>query len=342
MTTQCLRSVAIRATAVAIATALISLSPARGQGPRPGGGGPIGTVDNTPSCPEYLLGQIDGYYYYATSDCKGNTGYGQSPALIAVPQCSNGNCGQKVSTPPGALDAPDDIPNEEIETWKSFISDHKTQLDKEIAIRSTSDSRYSKLVQLRNLATKSLEQLNSPVLSAQDKFRVNAQFNDKLGAFQKETERVGFAGASQRMFTIEDRPKQQLVSSPDGAPVSLQNTATSVPLKSASAITLDESAADSHNANVDPTRKCQVQIEKKSVVKVQVARGKLAYFQTFVMNVTKAGERTPTALYMGVQVEATPNAVYASFSERGRYAHRIKTTSGTPFLVNSIEDLGAN
>lgn len=328
--------------ALLISESLLAQGVSPGGGGRPGGGGgPIGTPDGAPSCPEYLLGQIDGCYYYATSDCKGQTGYGQSPVLIPLPQCVDGVCGRKVSTPGGPPEAPETISEEELNGWKTSISESLAQFDKEISIRSDRDSRRRRLSELKVLGSATLRQLDSKQLSAKQKFLANANFNKRIGDYMKATERVGLAsGFSGRPFTIEDRPMLKSVD-PDGQPRVMQSAAGgSAALSLANEVTFDVSATVEQNKSVRPAVRYSAKSEKRDVLKVPAGGGRFVYFQTFALTVQGGANAAPTTLLVGVQVQEAANAKDAYFSERGNYAHRV-IKDGTPYLVNSVDSLGA-
>lgn len=296
-----------------------------------------------PSCPEYLIGEIDGCYYYATSDCRGLTGYGQSNQLIPVPQCSDGACGQTVSTPGGEPDPPDEIPQAEIDGWISAINETRALLAKEVAIRSTNDSRLPDLKALVAKADSTIAVLRSGA-NGPTKFTANSDFNREYGDFKKDTARVGLAEGYTTKISIEDRPlrraidRQQLQ---EKTPKGLAQSAPSTLLKSADEITFNSSAIAAHNSRSTLPAFTMAKAEKDEIVSVEIAAGQLAYFQCFRITVKKTASAPTETLLVGVQVSASNKAKTGRFSERGNYAHRITNSRGTPFLVNSYDDLGA-
>ncbi len=296
-----------------------------------------------PSCPEYLIGEIDGCYYYATSDCRGLTGYGQSNQLIPLPQCSEGSCGRTVSTPGGELDPPDEIPQGEIDGWITAINETRALLAKEIAIRTSSDSRLSDLKALVAKADATIAVLRSGA-AAPTKFTANSDFNREYGDFKKDTARVEFAEGYSTKISIEDRPPRRAVESQQLQTQNPKGLAQSAPaslLKSADEITWNTSVIATHNAKSTLPAFTMAKAEKDEIVTVEIAAGQLAYFQCFRITVKKTASSPTETLFVGVQVSASNKAKTGRFSERGNYAHRITNSRGTPFLVNSYDDLGA-
>jgi hypothetical protein len=276
---------------------------------------------NPPTCPEEFLGELNGIYYYITSNCVDASGYGSSTEYIQTPQCQGGVCGQPIATmdigagryliasfqPPGATPA-------EIAKWVTELQARKTLVEKGVNGRSNGDTRRTYLAgQLADI-NQTLQTLNSATASPVTKRAAYDKHTATMDTYTKSFRFVGLAGRNEANFAIRDVKSKQ-------------------PLKTAA-----ETSFSTANVNAGRVR---VTATKAEVLKVQVSARQTVYFQCFDLLIEKQGDPQLKTWHVGIQVkpDGVTNPVNSSFSERGNFAHRLRDASDTPYLVNSIDSL---
>lgn len=284
-----------------------------------GGGWP--PPPNPPTCPEEFLGELNGIYYYITSNCVDTSGYGSSTEYIQTPQCQGGVCGQPIATmdvgagryliaslqPPGASAA-------EIAKWVAELQTRKAAVEKAVNGRSAGDTRRTFLSgQLADI-NQTLQTLNSATASPATKRAAYDKHIATMDTYTKSFRFVGLAGRNEANFAIRDVKSKQV-------------------LKTAA-----ETSFSTANVN---TGRVRVTATKAEVLKVQVSARQTVYFQCFDLLIEKQGDPQLKTWHIGIQVkpDGVVNPVNSSFSERGNFAHRLRDASDTPYLVNSIDSL---
>jgi hypothetical protein len=278
-----------------------------------------------PNCPVYLMGQVDGVYYYGTSNCIGLSGYGQSNVKIPVPQCVSGSCGTPISiiysNPPVLLkqtDSPQQgqVSPDSVEDWIREIKEKRDELQSAATNRPMGDGRRQRIDRILPFLQKTIEFLENPRPTAGDKQMAKERYDEQIALHLHGMERIGLAGEDPQRFAVGDK---QISGSPKAAADTNFVTSSVLP------------------ANVT------VNVSKLNVLKVETSAGAFSYFQTFLVEVRSSRASQNIDLRLGVEVTADglTSTTDAEFSERGEFAHRIRTKAGAmPFLVNGYSNLG--
>ncbi len=272
---------------------------------------PVGTP---PNCPEYLIGQIDGVYYYGTSNCADTFGFGQSNVSIPVPQCMGMNCGTPISLVGHPLELKVAADADPVPGWIAELEAKLTELQSAANSRPAGDGRRERLGRLIPFVQRTLAYLRSGE-SLTNKTAAKTRYDEQLANHQHSMQHIGLAGQDPQKFAINDLKI-------NGAPKSAANTIFTPSGSYPSGVTVTSS--------------------RGAVLKVEVATGQFKYYQTFLVTVSSSNSARRIDMRVGVEVtdEGLTTTEDAEFSERGRFGHRVRTKTGrTPFLVNGFSDL---
>lgn len=285
-----------------------------------GGGSP--PPENPPTCPIEYLGELNGIHYYVTSNCVDKTGYGSSTQMIPVPQCQPGGiCGQPIAgTNHSAgrymitLLEPPVANMVDVGKWIQELQARKAVIEKGVNGRSQADTRRAQLVNQLDVLNATLQKLNDPNLPAEAKQKAYDDYKVSMEVYTKSFRFVGLASPNSQRIGILDVKSNQ-------------------PLKTAA-----ETSYSTANVNAG---RVTVRARKTKVLKVQTAPRQFVFFQCFDVQVEMPGNAAIVALKLGVQVkpDGVVNSEVAEFSERGNFAHRLRDSSNSPYLVNSIDGL---
>ncbi|MFN9719058.1 MAG: hypothetical protein ACK58L_10215 [Planctomycetota bacterium] len=301
---------------ILLLTCLCCFSPAAlagtGRIPAP----PEDPIETPPNCPEFLLGQIDGVYYYGTSNCVDTYGFGQSPLNIPVPQClaEGDECGRPISL----LNLlPQDEPTpDNLARWIQEVEKKKEELQRIVDSLPPTDGRRQRLQKLISFMQRTLTYLKNPGETLQMKALAKQQYDIHLTLHEHSLASIGIAGENPQRFSVRD--------------VKIEGT--------------PKSAADT---NFVPSGQYPIGVEvvstKGPVLKVEVAPGQFSYFQTFEISVKSDNAQRRIEMSVGVEITdeglTSTTPLSARFSERGRYAHRLVAPGDRPFLVTGFTNL---
>lgn len=285
-----------------------------------------------PNCPDYPVGEFNGVWFYVTTDCAGQTGYGESLTYYEESQCLNGSCINPVA-PVGIQDGTvREIPQEVIDGWIADVQSTIDRLNRAINTPQTGPDRRARMRVIMPFLNSTLTFLKSDA-NGSSKEQAYAEFRRELQAHQKAWTAMKFAPGpgAQVSVLLRDQP----------IPVELSN-------KTVAETKFNTEKVKPQQATVKPTIGPLLKLVPK-------AGADPIYFQCYTVEVTRHVEHgfrggfgieigapappviSRDTLSIGVQVKPTTaeaaRAVNAEWSERGAYAHRLRGPGSRPWLV---------
>ena len=309
-----------------------------------------------PNCPFQLMGQINGIYYWHLRNCphNGNSGYAQTLSNLVTPCCNEmtGACSCGVSvvmSAPAAGEAAAQTqqaeqkyaqPISEVSIVASPACDlpHGTEAEAITKLEAIIVELQANEAHLKNLAASS-EVQNSDVKNQKGRVKswlntVSKMLNYLINGSDAATVKItnycdNFLPADSAHKHAWRHATFPLL---DGKLQQISNEQQKRPLLPAASVNVVDKPGT-------------VTVRRFPVIRVNVANlstpDKKVYFQTFEVSHKPQGE-TESLFYVGVQVEepVTGGFTNAVFKDRHNYGHKIRTPSGTTFLVSSHDDLG--
>lgn len=304
-----------------------------------------------PTCPIEAIGQSGGMWYYVTSNCVDQEGFGQYATYYDSPQCSNGQClvdpmaavfplspsimspfqsalpmfaSWQIGPAGQAGDPAGNQSKKADDNGQAEVQQTLERMDRTLTNLNVNPKRKLRIQSLKPFVQQTLAYLKAPDTEAPQKAQALQNFRTELALHEKRWSVVPYSIGSRNGFLNDTKPNY--------VPVSAANTK----------FELAPGIARSTTVTVSVTRGPLLRL-------VQHNPGKPIYFQTFTVDITPRNGVAVIARY-GVQAAPEPGEIGSSitvrFSERGNYAHKLfleRETAGIPggttFYLNSVDSL---
>lgn len=272
---------------------------------------------SAPNCPEYPIGNFNGVWFYATSDCMGNMGYGESLTHYEDSQCENGECQNPVDKV-GVLATAEAAPVSD--NWIVNVQATIDRLQRAIDAPKTSTDRRGRMQHIMTFLNNTLVYLQSGV-GPGEKEKAYQQYEAVLVKHESAWRTMKLAG-SDLSILLRDKAIE-----PAMAEMTVAQT---------------EFKAINGNPNVARVKATPGPL----LTFVPAAAGGPTFYKCYTVEVERlVGEGTWTTeiLQLGIEVRPTAaearRAVDAVWSERGGFAHRLLGPRGTVWLVVGARNL---